>query len=323
MRHCFLELDGATTGPKLFSGPIGKQLVGVEKTAINSFKNFFSDDLPVLTQSVINDLSEDQKYLYKICHAIQKGSIEAGLTMSSPGTLVHSRFLTTANRVLRLYVSKKAPSAKLRSLANFIVTVYAPMWFKIKTNDSFLMGPKHIFQYIKLVRENVVERNVQKLILNSINRNSYFAHPENILLTMLFDSDENIREIATKTIVDARKTERSERIRAFKKPDLNFECSVYYEMACLDNNEPPFTIKFANTELEGCVEKLSESYLHLLKKIPCHTQAVERNIQLVSKVSKQVSGKRSRNQRICATIQSRSVLPKTNSKKDYASYMEN
>lgn len=115
-----MELDGATNGPRLFSGPIGKQLIGCENTAIKKIHKLFSNDLLILPQNVINGLSEDQKYLYNICHVIQKGNIEPGLAMSSPGTLVHSRFLTMANRALRLYVSKSTPS-KLQTLANFIL----------------------------------------------------------------------------------------------------------------------------------------------------------------------------------------------------------
>lgn len=54
------------------------------------------------------------------------------------------------------------------------------------------MSPKHLFTYIKLVRENIGP-NLQKNVFSSINRNGYFAHPENILLAMLFDSDEYLR----------------------------------------------------------------------------------------------------------------------------------
>lgn len=320
LKHIFIDLDGATVGPKLFSGSIGRQLIACEKSQIQIFQKVFTDDLPVLPKDVLKDLSEDQKYLYSICQGIQKGSIDSGLAMKSPGTLVHSRFLTTANRVLRLYVSKSAPSTKLKSLVNFIVKVYAPMWFKIKSKDSFIMGPRHIFNYVKLVREHVDE-SFQQSIFNSIKRNAYFAHPENILLSMLYDTDKNVRKMSAEVILETRKSNESAlQIRKFVRPTLDINCRVYYELTELKNFEPPFTKKLLDFEIEALIENVN---INGLDKIPCHTQAVERNIQLVSKVSKQVSGESSRSQRVLATIQARELLPKMNSKQDYIDFVEN
>lgn len=53
-----------------------------------------------------------------------------------PGTLIHSRFLTTTNAIMRLYISTKNPSKKLKLLVKFVMTVYAPMWFQIKTKSN-------------------------------------------------------------------------------------------------------------------------------------------------------------------------------------------
>lgn len=55
------------------------------------------------------------------------------------------------------------------------------------------MGPRHLFTYIKLVRE-YISTNLQKNVFSSIGRNGYFAHPENVLLTMFFDSDEYLKK---------------------------------------------------------------------------------------------------------------------------------
>lgn len=82
------------------------------------------------------------------------------------------------------------------------------MWFSIKSNDSFLMGPKHIYKYICLVRANF-DKAIQNIILNVVERNWYFVHPENILLAMLTDADVNVRERAAKSILESRKNAKS------------------------------------------------------------------------------------------------------------------
>ncbi|GBN06261.1 hypothetical protein AVEN_155971-1 [Araneus ventricosus] len=38
-RHLFINLDGETTGPKLFSGPIGTQLSKCEKLPVVNFES--------------------------------------------------------------------------------------------------------------------------------------------------------------------------------------------------------------------------------------------------------------------------------------------
>ena len=46
-------------------------------------------------------LSTDQKYLYAICQAVVSGYFPVDLIHKCPGKMAHSRWLTTANRILR------------------------------------------------------------------------------------------------------------------------------------------------------------------------------------------------------------------------------
>lgn len=62
-RHLFQQLDGQTTGPKGFSGPIGKQLEKCEDMEIINYKKIESQ----LPQINFEGLSTDQKYLFEIC----------------------------------------------------------------------------------------------------------------------------------------------------------------------------------------------------------------------------------------------------------------
>ncbi|GBN28172.1 hypothetical protein AVEN_192375-1 [Araneus ventricosus] len=45
----------------------------------------------------------------------------------NPGKLTHARWLATANRLLRFYISTREPSEKFKEIAGFIIKVYAHM----------------------------------------------------------------------------------------------------------------------------------------------------------------------------------------------------
>ena len=51
------------------------------------------------------DLSTDQQYLYDIYQSVSAGKLNKGLANKNPAKMAHSRWLTIANRILRLYVS--------------------------------------------------------------------------------------------------------------------------------------------------------------------------------------------------------------------------
>lgn len=289
---------------------------------MTQFVPICSDDLPVFPPDVVKNLSVDQQYLYQICHGIQAGNISAALSMKQPGPLVHSRFLTTANRTLRYYISQSHASGKLKTLANFIIKVYAPMWFLIKMEDSFLMGPRHICKYISLIRENF-DQPTQKIRLNVVERNCYFAHPENVLLAMLTDVNINIREKAAKSILESRKNAKSNEPRKFRRPKLNLASRHYYDLSDITMVEPPFTQEMTSDQVLSCIENEQNYVRAKSQHIPCHTQAVERLIQLVSHTSTAVIGEKRRHERVCSTIESRAILSKMNSRADYENYMKN
>lgn len=106
LRHLTKNLDGETTGPTEYIGVIGKQLQSCEELPIVSFKKV-NVVVPEVDPKI---LSTDQKYLLEISVAISNGVISESLAQKQPGKLAHSRWLTTANRILRLYVGTINPS---------------------------------------------------------------------------------------------------------------------------------------------------------------------------------------------------------------------
>lgn len=207
-RHLFNKLDGKTSGPSSFSGPIGKMLQTSSERKIVKFVSI-PTDLPIF----ISELSTDQKYLFEICHAISRGKCTAGLANRQPGKISHSRWLTTANNLLRLYISTEQPSSELFELANYIVKVYAPSWFRIKRKSKCTDRAKNLWYLANTAR--YLTEDLRTVVDACIQRNGFFGHPENILLAMLDDHAESVRQFAVDKIIKAR-TSTTSAVRIFK-----------------------------------------------------------------------------------------------------------
>ena len=104
LRYVFVTLDGRTTSPDKFGGPIGSLLNGnVSEWEVVKFKAIPYDEFPVLPDDVIDDLSTDQYYAYQICTAVISGKVDEDLALLECGPLNHSRWLTLGCRLLRLF----------------------------------------------------------------------------------------------------------------------------------------------------------------------------------------------------------------------------
>ena len=86
----------------------------------------------MLPNDVLEDLSTDHYYGYKICWSVICGEVDDDLWLYDIGPLANSRWLTLACRVLRLYSTTENPSKNLITLAQFCLKVYFSTWFEIK-----------------------------------------------------------------------------------------------------------------------------------------------------------------------------------------------
>ena len=100
---------------------------------------------------IIEKLTSDQNYLLHICKAVSTGDCDAGLAERHPGKLHHARWLTAANRILRLYIATSNPSETL-PFVQYIMNVYAPIWFNIKKNPSCVEGGRHLWKLLSASR---------------------------------------------------------------------------------------------------------------------------------------------------------------------------
>lgn len=180
-RHLFQYLDGVTTGPRSFSGPIEQSLSDCKDRAVVEFQPI-DCKIPDIDKKL---LSKDQRYLFDASQAIKSDTFPNDLANCDPGPISHSRWLTCANRILRLYVSVMNPSNALITIVTFILKSYMPMWFKIKCDNRISNGPIHVYWAIETSR--YLSDELKAVVFPVIERNSFYAHPENILIAMLFD----------------------------------------------------------------------------------------------------------------------------------------
>ena len=320
-RHLFEFLDGGTSGPRSLKGQIGKLIEeDVTEQAIVNFKRVRGlVERP--SQEIITSLSQDQKYLLEISLACQQGPTafqdKPGLAKRSPGPLNHSRWLTRANRILRLYVSCIEPSPQLQRLVYILLNTYVPAWFFMKKSDGFVNGSA-CFHHIVSGFEKILNLEEQDVVEEVLSRNNFFGHPENVLMGMLFDS-KSMRKKAVTAILEARK--RREEIddplfiRKFRPLQIKMKAQNYVDLVdwkkTEDITEPPFTFQYSSEELKSHIDNPT------IVKVPCapfHTQSVERMIKLVTQVSSRVNGFVKRHHEILNTVQSRKMMPKFDSK---------
>lgn len=312
LRNLLKNYEGPTTGPLGYSGPISKAVVECEKLKVVKFKPLKAEiDLPKINS---RELSKDQNYLYEISKSVAEGHCSEDLEKRYPGNISHARWLTWANRILRLYIATPKPTKNLNNLVELIIKVYVPVWFAIRKEPECYNGARHVWLSISLSRS--LDPKVKKVIDPIIERNAYFAHPENLLLAMMTDDQLEIRVKAMDKILECRKAN-NEKLREFKPPKLNFEAEDYTSMIEWDQVSEPPLIK--NIETKELCELIMNNTVKLkqLLEYPCHTQAVERHIKIVTEASKSVIGHEARHNRIRGVLKSRSLMPKFQTKKDY------
>jgi len=157
-----------------------------------------------------------------------------------------------------------------------------------------------------------------------LQRNAYFAHSENAILGMLAEDDENIHKIselrseASATAGMESSTLESSRKdvdRQFKVSKINVEATHFYELTNLDSikdiSQPPAVMDLDDTSIAQMLTK------PLVLQHPCHDQAVEKHVKLVTEAASVVTGYEKRDGMICQKIQSRLLMSKFDSKQQF------
>lgn len=320
LRHVFQDADGKSSGPSSFKGAIGRELEkDLCSLPLADFETVpgMVQEIPVEVQK---HMSRDQKYLYRMSMAVQQGkaSFPQDLLTKQPGPLHQARWLTLANRILRLYVSEHTPSLELKRLVFFVLNQYAPGWFRFKTHWKITDGAPN-FMYLILLSRRLpdIDRQITQTVLQ---RNAYWAHSENILIAMLADEHEDTRKMAVQTILRCRLSSMHspKQVRQFLVPKVNFESEAYHQLIDWRNTvvtEPPLSFSISSAELEQVVSKPLE-----VPDIPCHSQGVERWVSEVTRASGKVSGHERRHRMILTRTRSVKELPETDTKRSFVEW---
>lgn len=209
-----------------------------------------------------------------------------------------------------MYISTESPTFELKQTVLFILNSYMPVWFDIKKNSSFTDGPKHVFKVIQTSR--YLPANLRQVVEPVIERNSFFAHPENLLLSMVMDDRKHIRELGLRRIIKSRQRSAKEKsIRSFFPPKLNFDAENYFEIIDWSSCKlfsPPILRNIDDDTILSLIHCETAPNWNI-RSFPCHTQAVERCVKLVTEASGKVCGAENRDGYIRSTLLSRSIMP--------------
>ena len=98
-----------TSGANSFEGELG-ELIQDEVDLYEVNDKFevleIGNDLRDIPDDIVFDLSIEQKYMYKIVKMVTNGVLDKDVLIQVIGPVNHSRWLTTACRLCRLWVSK-------------------------------------------------------------------------------------------------------------------------------------------------------------------------------------------------------------------------
>jgi hypothetical protein len=95
-----------------------------------------------------------------------------------------------------------------------MLTFYTPLRFHIKSHPTCQDEDKNFF-ILSLYQK--LDKSDQTVMASVLKNNSYFCHPENILLAAVGNEDENIRKFAHEKLLLAGNALSSDRIRCFDK----------------------------------------------------------------------------------------------------------
>ena len=313
LRHLCRKYIGPTESGTQWKGPLGTALTTCETLPVspNGF-HCIAKGAP-LPNVDVNELSRDQAYLYRIISAIRSGVIDNDLLHMKPGPISHARWLTTASRICRLYVATEKPNNDLYVLTEFVVCHYGPIWFHIKFSPKCMEGSKHLLEQINLLQ--ILQPASEAIAWQTIQRNSYWAHQENVILAMLADVDQKNRKLAIDRIKKIREiTVYEEEIRYFRPPKINKSAKNLTDLLPPEEEcryEPPLTMHLSNANLQNIINE------PLSVDIPCHSQGVERCVRMVTEASGEVYGKEARDGYIRAVLKSRDFMPSFETKRDF------
>ena len=158
IRHLIRILDGPTVSDVGFTGEVCSLLSEVDSMAYNpDFERLKEgEDLIIIPEEILKNMSTDQKLSYKLVNALKAGELPPDLQNITCGTLNHARWLTTGQRLIYMWTRDHGLTGQnlkvLRLLVNFCLQFYFPIFFDIKVKHRIEDGPYHILKQLRILK---------------------------------------------------------------------------------------------------------------------------------------------------------------------------
>ena len=321
-RHIVAKLDGPTSSDKGWSGTVGKLFSKVETLQRNTeFEPIpLLEPLVDISEDIASKMSTDSVVAWKYLHAVVKGKLDPEVAAVKCGQLSHSRWLTCGMRCLLLYMSKHdlgpEDAEVLKLLATWVTQVYLPMFYEIKVNHEIKCGPWHLIKLFRLWQKQ--DARVKDASQRYLRSESWWAHPENVLVALLCSDDTGERVFAVDTIMNLRAGNEygSTAVRPFKVPEtVNLDAcdlKTLIDWKAETITEPVFTARMSLAELDALKMAPLE-----LPPYSLHTQSCERAVKLVTEAAESVCGWAKRDGFVRTQMRNREMMPSLKTKKDF------
>ena len=327
----FVLVDGKTTGPDSYEGPIGKVISDKKGLPEVPMANFIPIDgqIPDVPDHLLHN--NDVKMFYRFAKLCQEGpnSSFRAFYHLKPGKVSNARWITTACNICKLYTQRPLAWKNLALLVKVVLNIYGPIIFNTMTKWHISYGPIHFTHILTSSRQLLQgeHQHILDAVFKTLINNPYMAHPENVLLTMVTldePGDPTVQENALQIIKKARK--RKNKIpRKFKmeKNFINFEATSYknlvnwYLIKQSKFSSPPLLRGYSLKDIKN--RNFNDSYW----KIPCHSQSVEKAVADTTFYSEKLIGTEKVHAAILNRQDSMSKIPTDSTKKDFLSLPDN
>lgn len=118
-----------------------------------------------------------------------------------------------------------------------------------KVIDSLVNMDQYILNMLKICL--YLGNYSKSIVLKTIQRNSFFAHPDNVLLAMLQDDEAHVREMAVQRILKVRNDSKGNIVCGFQLPELRVDASCYYDLINCPKKE--IIMKYSDIKMSNII----------------------------------------------------------------------
>jgi len=190
--------------------------------------------------------------------------------------------------------------------------VYAPGWFWIKKQTSFIAGPKILFDLLQQAK-SLSDPQLYGIFIDKMQEWAFPLLSENFLASMLFSEERRDRALASMRICELKACNPEQSLIVSQRiQPVNFNAENWSQLIQLTTAEcePPCTMGLSSEEVEALVDNPVDP-----PKYPIHSQSVERAVKNVSESLQCGWSWEKRHRSIVAKYTARAQRPKSEVKK--------